>query len=143
MSTAEAGSGRHIRLVFALIVASLLGTFAVYTALVGDTTPLIGVADAASGKHGAQTVQLTGTVISYRGDAGTPSGMMITLADDAANYARIRVVYHGAVPDAFRTGRHIVVNGRVEHGTFQASTDSLVTKCPSKYAPPKNTTQGV
>ena len=38
---------RHVRLVIALVVASLLGTFAVYTAFAGSSVPIIGVSVAA------------------------------------------------------------------------------------------------
>ena len=51
---------------------------------------------------------------------------------------RVPVVYRGSVPDLFRTGRHVVVNGRLRDGTFVGDRDSLVTKCPSKYAPKKS-----
>jgi len=47
------------------------------------------------------------------------------------------VVYRGSVPDQFKLGRHVVVSGRYTHGVFVAKRDSLVTKCPSKYAPKK------
>jgi cytochrome c-type biogenesis protein CcmE len=132
MATAVERPRRHIRLVFALLVASLLGTFAVYTALVGDTTPLLGVAEAAAGNHAGEQVKLTGKVVSHQGDAGTPAGMRIELADNASGQ-RVHVVYHGSIPDAFRDGRHIVVDGKLSGSTFVAANDSLVTKCPSKY----------
>jgi cytochrome c-type biogenesis protein CcmE len=42
------------------------------------------------------------------------------------------VSYTGVVPDIFRAGAQVVVEGRYPgHGTFQA--DSLLTKCPSKF----------
>lgn len=42
------------------------------------------------------------------------------------------VAYTGVVPDIFRAGAQVVVEGRyVGHGTFTA--DSLLTKCPSKF----------
>ena len=47
----------------------------------------------------------------------------------------IPVVYHGSIPDAFKVGRQIVVDGKSASGVFDAKTDSLVTKCPSKYTP--------
>ena len=47
------------------------------------------------------------------------------------------VLYRGSVPDQFKLGRDVVVNGRYTHGVFVAKKDSLVTKCPSKYAPKK------
>ena len=126
---------RHIRLVFALVIASLLGTFAVYTALVSDTTPLIGVAEAAAGQTAGEDVKLTGKVVSFSGDASTDAGMKITLADYAGGGQTIPVVYRGSVPDAFKEGREIVLDGTAAGGVFHAKADSLVTKCPSKYTP--------
>ena len=116
------------------MIASILGTFAVYTALVSDTTPLIGVAQAAAGDKAGENVKLTGKVVSYTGDASTDSGLRIMLADYSSNQT-IPVVYHGSVPDAFKVGRQIVVDGKSASGVFDAKTDSLVTKCPSKYTP--------
>jgi cytochrome c-type biogenesis protein CcmE len=52
--------------------------------------------------------------------------------------ATVPVVYRGTVPDLFRTGRDVVVTGRLRNGTFVAQRDTLVTKCPSKYAPKKS-----
>jgi cytochrome c-type biogenesis protein CcmE len=52
--------------------------------------------------------------------------------------ARIPVVYHGSVPDLFKTGRDIVVDGTLRNGVFVAKRGSLITKCPSKYTPAKS-----
>jgi cytochrome c-type biogenesis protein CcmE len=42
------------------------------------------------------------------------------------------VVYSGTVPDAFKEGADVVVEGSLTRaGTFEA--DSLLVKCPSKY----------
>ena len=43
--------------------------------------------------------------------------------------------YAGSVPDLFKVGRHIVLDGRLQRGTFVAEPGSMITKCPSKYAP--------
>ena len=53
------------------------------------------------------------------------------------------VVYTGSVPDLFRAGRHVYLRGKLENGVFVAERDSLVTKCPSKYAPPKTSEEQV
>jgi cytochrome c-type biogenesis protein CcmE len=42
------------------------------------------------------------------------------------------------VPDLFKAGRQIVVVGRLRSGTFVAEPSSMITKCPSKYAPKKS-----
>ena len=47
------------------------------------------------------------------------------------------VVYRGSVPDLFRSGREVVIEGRVVGRTLHAIPGTLVTKCPSKYAPAK------
>ena len=47
----------------------------------------------------------------------------------------IPVVYKGSVPDLFKTGRDVVVDGRLRNGVFVAVPNTLVTKCPSKYPP--------
>lgn len=50
----------------------------------------------------------------------------------SAGGATIPVAYAGTVPDIFREGIQVVVEGRIdEQGTFQAET--LLAKCPSKY----------
>ena len=38
------------------------------------------------------------------------------------------------MPDLFKVGREVYVKGKLVDGTFVATPDSLVTKCPSKYA---------
>ncbi len=44
------------------------------------------------------------------------------------------VVYQGAVPDTFKAGIDIVVEGHLNStGVFQAN--AMLTKCPSKYVP--------
>ena len=44
------------------------------------------------------------------------------------------VSYNGVVADTFQEGREVVVSGKYENdGVFLA--DSILTKCPSKYAP--------
>jgi cytochrome c-type biogenesis protein CcmE len=45
----------------------------------------------------------------------------------------VTVVYTGSVPDQFKVGRHVVVDGTLENGVFGAEAGSMITKCPSKY----------
>ena len=60
-------------------------------------------------KASAGDVRLNGTVVSHEGDAGSPSGLRIQLADNKAyseNPAttdKISIVYHGSVPRRFAT----------------------------------------
>lgn len=48
-----------------------------------------------------------------------------------AGSPEVPVVYAGTLPDIFRPGIQVVVEGRLDEGTFHAET--LLAKCPSKY----------
>ena len=72
-------------------------------------------------------MRLNGTVVSHEGDAGSPSGLRIQLADNAAysqnpaTARKITFVYHGSVPSAFRDGRAILIDGQVQGAAFSAA----------------------
>lgn len=125
------GGFKHIRLVIALVVASLLGTFAVYTAIADTSIPVVGVA-AASSDHDGEKIRLEGRVIASEGDAASPNGMRFTLRDFETNET-VQVAYRGSVPDAYRIDREVIVDGTMQNGVLQAEPDTLVAKCPSKY----------
>ncbi|MDQ3889951.1 MAG: cytochrome c maturation protein CcmE [Actinomycetota bacterium] len=119
------------RLVVALSVAAVLAVFLLYTSIAGGSTPSLRPSQLA-GHDG--TVGLAGKVVGTpRGDA-RGSGLRFVLRDvDGA--ATVPVVYTGSVPDLFRSGRQVYLRGELVRGVFVAEPDSLVTKCPSKYAP--------
>ena len=126
------------RLVIALSVAAALAIFVVYTALAGNGVAQL-TPSAVAGHTG--DVSLVGAVVGNPqiDDAYTKTGMRFQLKDiGTANAARIPVVYHGSVPDLFKVGRHVVLEGKLRNGVFVAKPGSLVTKCPSKYAPAKS-----
>jgi cytochrome c-type biogenesis protein CcmE len=122
--------------VIALSVAAALAVFVVYTAVAGAGTPQISPSKLA-GHRG--DVELVGAVVGpVTGDAHTRP-MRFLLKDVQGHTAtRVPVSYTGSVPDLFRVGRHIVVEGTLRNGVFVAKPGSLVTKCPSKYAPAKS-----
>ncbi|HET8894553.1 MAG TPA: cytochrome c maturation protein CcmE [Gaiellaceae bacterium] len=125
------------RLVLALSVAAVLALFIIYTSIAGAGTPQIQPSQLAS-HHG--DVMLVGTVVPGMSGDAHAGGLHFTLKDDgAANAARTHVLYTGSVPDLFKVGRHVVVEGTLRNGVFVAKPGSLVTKCPSKYTPAKNT----
>jgi cytochrome c-type biogenesis protein CcmE len=47
--------------------------------------------------------------------------------------ATVPVVYRGSVPDQFKLGREVRLEGRQRSGVFVGKPGTLVTKCPSKY----------
>ena len=121
------------RLVIALAVAGALAIFLVYTSIAGGGNPSLSPSQLTG--H-AGRVQLAGMVVGpVTGDAHA-GGLRFQLRDISGHStAKVPVRYMGSVPDLFRVGRHIVVDGQLRRGTFVAVPGSLITKCPSKYAP--------
>jgi cytochrome c-type biogenesis protein CcmE len=122
--------------VIALSVAAALAVFILYTAVAGAGTPQLQPSDLAT--HSQGDIMLVGTVVgSPTGDAHAASRLHFVLKDAKGSNtaARVPVSYAGTVPDLFRTGREVVVEGSLRNGTFVAKPGTLSTKCPSKYAP--------
>jgi cytochrome c-type biogenesis protein CcmE len=120
-----------VRLVVALSVAAVLAVFLLYTSFAGGATQSLRPSQLA-GKTGE--VQLAGVVTGpVRGDA-RDGGLRFTLKDFDGP-ANVTVRYSGSVPDLFAVGRHVYLRGELKNGVFVGVEDSLVTKCPSKYAP--------
>jgi cytochrome c-type biogenesis protein CcmE len=125
------------RLVIALLVAGVLAVFLLYTSIAGGGTPSIAPSELA-GKSG--DIQLAGVVVGpVRGDAHV-GGLRFKLRDIGRSGSRVTVPvrYQGSVPDLFKVGRHIVLDGELRGGTFVAEPGSMITKCPSKYVPKKS-----
>jgi cytochrome c-type biogenesis protein CcmE len=124
-------SGNLVRLVVALSVAATLAVFLLYTSLAGGASPSLQPSQLAG--HSGH-VMLVGLVLGpTRGDS-EQGGLRFRLRD-INGAATVPVLYRGSVPDLFRVGRHVFMNGRLRQGLFVADPGSLVTKCPSKYAP--------
>jgi cytochrome c-type biogenesis protein CcmE len=124
------------RLVVALSVAAVLAVFLIYTSLAGGGTPSLRPSQL-PGHHGK--VSLAGKVVGpVTGDAHA-GGLRFRLEDvEGRSATRVPIVYRGSVPDLFKAGRHVVLDGRVRGGTFVGVPGTLVTKCPSKYVDKKS-----
>lgn len=121
---------RKIRLVVALTAAVLLATGLVYTSFSASSearepSDLVGV--------DGGDYELTGTVADGSVDQ-TATGLSFEVADRDDPSTTIPVTYTGTIPDPFREGREVIVSGTLADGTFVAERDSLITKCPSKFA---------
>jgi len=135
-SARSARSASPARLVIALSVAAVLAIFLLYTSLAGGGNPSIQPSSLAG--HTGK-VQLAGRVVGPVTGDSRAGGMHFTLRDPGSGRSpAIRVLYTGSVPDLFKPGRDIVLNGRLRDGTFVAEPNSMITKCPSKYAPKKS-----
>jgi cytochrome c-type biogenesis protein CcmE len=118
------------RLIVALSVAAVLAIFLIYTSLAGGTPAL------QPGQLAGHTgrVSLVGKVEGLPSGDAHAGGLHFRLRDRTGT-ASVPVVYKGSVPDLFKTGREVVVDGKVQGGVFVAVPNTLVTKCPSKYSP--------
>lgn len=81
--------------------------------------------------------QLTGKVVE--GSIERNGGLTSFRVRDRESDISVPVSYSGVVPDPFRESREVIVNVRKEGDRFVGEKDSLVTKCPSKFAAEKNT----
>jgi cytochrome c-type biogenesis protein CcmE len=121
---------RKIRLVVALGAAVLLAAGLVYTSFSASSeakqpSDLVGV----SGGSYDLTGKVAPGTVEHRGGE-----LRFEVADRENPAATIPVAYTGTVPDPFREGREVIVSGTVSDGIFVAEKDSLITKCPSKFA---------
>jgi cytochrome c-type biogenesis protein CcmE len=125
---------RKTRLIVTLGIALLLATALIYTSFSASTvarTP----SQLLAGSTPGESYQLTGKVVN---DSVKKSGDELTfrVRDRAAtaDSGSIVVHYTGTVPDPFKEGREVIVTGKVAGGEMQAQPNSLITKCPSKFA---------
>jgi len=117
------------RLVIALSVAAALALFLVYTSIAGKGT--LSLRPSTLAGHDGR-VSLVGQVVGEPTGDAQAAGLRFRVRD-VEGTKTVPVVYHGSVPDLFKTGRDVVVDGRLRGGTFVAVPDTLLTKCPSKY----------
>ncbi len=121
------------RLVVALSVAAVLVVFLVYVSFAGGGTPSLQPSEL-DGR--TEQVVLRGKVVAPVVDAS--EGLHVFRLRDVQGRAVVRVEYPGVLPDQFKPGREISVQGRLRRGTFRGVEGTMITKCPSKYAPKKS-----
>lgn len=79
-----------------------------------------------------QQIRLSGDVVQGSIRRAGEDPLIAFEIEDAAKQNRVPVTYGGVVPDIFKPGIQVVVEGRFGRaGTFEA--DRLTAKCPSKY----------
>jgi cytochrome c-type biogenesis protein CcmE len=122
------------RLVIALGVAAMLAVFLVYNSVAGGTPQLR--PSELNGRTGE--VALVGKVVGRVSGDSRAGGLRFRLRDVEGTKS-IPVVYRGSVPDMFRTGRDISLQGELKNGTFVGAPGTMRTKCPSKYTDKKPT----
>lgn len=116
----------------ALAIAAMLAVFLVYNSIAGGTPQLR--PSELKGRTGE--VALIGKVVGRPSGDAHGAGLRFHLRDVEGS-TRVPVVYKGSVPDMFRSGRDILVQGELRNGTFIAVPGTMKTKCPSKYTDKK------
>src|SRR5215213_1634383 len=123
----------HTRSKMIVAAAVLIGAMA-YLALAGMKSGWVYFVDVdqftSDNTFAAQRVRLHGKVSAedFSASSGTLTARFVLLGKTQ----KIPVVYRGPIPDMFKVGGDVVVEGRRDQaGAFQA--DVLMTKCASKY----------
>lgn len=80
------------------------------------------------------SARLFGTVKGEGISRLNPGPGVSFLLEDKDNASQVlRVVFQGAVPDTFKEGAEVIVEGGFQSGGEAFKAESLMTKCPSKY----------
>ncbi len=121
---------------YALIALLFLGGvgWLIFSGLSENSTYFLDVAEArAQDSSKLNNIRLFGTVqpASIR-EQEEGLGVRFTLQDQHSPEQTMFVDYKGVVPDTFKDGAEVIVEGSVlSDGSFKARV--LMTKCPSKY----------
>lgn len=122
-------TGRKILIAVAVFV--LAGTYLAFTGARSSMAYYLTVSellDRASTVAGAD-VRLSGTVAAGSVSWDQVSGRLEFIVTDGTRH--VPVSYRGVVPDAFKPGADVVVEGQYDGARFAA--ERLFAKCPSKF----------
>ncbi len=107
-----------------------------YISFMGSATYYYAVselADLGSSVHG-ENVRVNGQVAAGSVEQDIKERILRFTMIDIEGKESLPVVYQGVVPDTFKTGNDVVVEGYLNsEGVFQAN--NILAKCPSKYVP--------
>jgi cytochrome c-type biogenesis protein CcmE len=120
--------------VIALAVAGCLAVFLLYTSIAGGGVPSLQPSEL-RGRSGE--VSLSGRVV---GPVRESAGVARFRLRDVQGAGTVAVVYRDALPDQFKVGRDISLDGRLRNGVFVGEPGTMVTECPSKYTDKKTDT---
>ena len=123
------------------IYAAALGLFILgvgylmVTGLAENTKPFVNVSEAlAMPAAELRSARLFGTV---KGEGLTRMtdrpGVKFQLEDTDNAQKTLWVIFEGIVPDAFKPGAEVIVEGGLREGEDAFTAKTLMTKCPSKY----------
>jgi cytochrome c-type biogenesis protein CcmE len=117
-----------------LIIFIAIG-YLIYTGFQGSTTYYYSVSEILAQGNAiyGEDVRVNGIVAgdSIEKEPGAFNKISFTVVEGEKSLA---VTYNGVVPDAFKGGNEVVLEGQLDSDSvFKA--DTIITKCPSKYEP--------
>jgi cytochrome c-type biogenesis protein CcmE len=122
---------RRVRLIAALSAALILAGALAYTSF--SAAAQVRSPSQLASANGGRSYQVTGKVLPGYTQDGTV--LNFRLADrGGSGEGAIAVRYTGEVPDPFKAGREVIVTVYRSGNSFIGQKDSLITKCPSKFA---------
>jgi cytochrome c-type biogenesis protein CcmE len=123
------------RFFIAVALAVVLGGWLAYTSLGGTLQEFAGPGElsAAGGTYRLNGLVANGAPGDAAARAQSASGLRFQVQDKKQPGESVTVVYRGSVPDTFRSGREVVLTGKISNGVFVAERNSLITLCPSKF----------
>ncbi|NCC23605.1 MAG: cytochrome c maturation protein CcmE [Deltaproteobacteria bacterium] len=109
--------------------------FLVFTGLRQDSVYFLNVSEALAMETSTiSQARLFGTVAGDGIDTAAGGlGVDFNLVDKVDASKSLRVSYRGAIPDTFKPGVEVIVEGGFDPGTGRFQAGTLLTKCPSKY----------
>ncbi|MCH5277002.1 MAG: cytochrome c maturation protein CcmE [Desulfovibrionaceae bacterium] len=118
---------------FALLLLTGAVGFMVWSGLSSNSVYFLNVSEAlAMPPQELQAARLFGTVAEDgMARPGNGLGVRFRLQDAEKPGLVVWVEYTGVVPDTFKPGAEVIVEGGMGQDSFQAK--NLMTKCPSKY----------
>ena len=123
------------RLAIAILLVGAAVGYLIYAGTRENLTYYYEVDELLAADRVDEDIRISGDVVegSIREGHGERTIQFAIRGTAASGTARqVPVVYSGTVPDIFRPGIQVVVEGRMgPDGTFRAET--LLAKCPSKY----------
>jgi cytochrome c-type biogenesis protein CcmE len=122
---------RRTRLIAALTAALLLAGTLAYTSF-SAAAQVLKPSQLPTAAHG-RPYQVTGTVLPGYTRDGTQLDFKLADRGGAAAGA-VAIRYTGEVPDPFKAGREVIVTVVKSGDAVVGQRDSLITKCPSKFA---------
>jgi cytochrome c-type biogenesis protein CcmE len=127
----------RLRFTIALTVAAVLGGALLYFSIGGALETYVSPGGLLKSPPG-QTYKLDAIVSQQplrdpQDAAYSAAGLRFWVQDKENAKIRVLVVYTGAVPDAFKATREVVMQGKREGQTFVADPGTMITKCPSKF----------